>query len=86
MALQETARVVTSKSAKRAVVNTIILFAGASTLLFLASIGSALFFQNFVPDQVVSRPVYLQYGYGSSRPDRTRLTVRTSDPESIRMG
>lgn len=69
MAVQETARIVTSKSAKRAVVNSVILLAGASTLLFLASIGSALFFQNFVPDQVLSKPVYLQYGYGPPRPD-----------------
>jgi len=63
--IQEAARVLTSKPAKRAVVNTVLLTAASFVLLFLAAVASALFFQGFVPDQVLSRPVYLQYGYGA---------------------
>jgi seipin len=61
--LQETARLITSKPVQRAVVSTVLLFSGAGTLLGLAAIASALFFQNFLPHQVVTTPLYLQYGY-----------------------
>lgn len=60
--IQEAVRALTSKPAKRAVVNTVLLTAASFVLLFFAAIASALFFQSFVPDQVLSRPVYLQYG------------------------
>ncbi|KAF7538644.1 hypothetical protein G7Z17_g12597 [Cylindrodendrum hubeiense] len=62
--LQETARLVTSKPAQRLVVNTILLVSSAATLLGLAGIASALFFQNFLPHQVVTTPLHLQYGSG----------------------
>ena len=61
--LQETARVVTSKPVQRAVVNTVLLVSTAATLFCTASIASVLFFQNFLPHEVVTLPVHLQYGY-----------------------
>lgn len=48
---------------QRAVVNAILLASGIGTLLGLAAISSALFFQAYLPHQVVTAPVYLQYGY-----------------------
>lgn len=74
--MQEAARTLTSKPAKRAVVNAGILFFGAWMLLFFAAIGSVLFFQNFVPHQALSKPVYLQYGYG--HPARPPVAASTS--------
>ncbi|CAM1502048.1 Fc.00g040320.m01.CDS01 [Cosmosporella sp. VM-42] len=62
--LQEAARVATSKPVQRAVVNSVLLVSSAVSLFCLAGIASALFFQNFVPDQVVTIPVHLQYGAG----------------------
>ncbi|KAL6409642.1 hypothetical protein AUP68_06024 [Ilyonectria robusta] len=35
----------------------------AVTLLGIAGIASALFFQNFLPHEVVTTPLHLQYGY-----------------------
>jgi hypothetical protein len=52
----------TSKPVQRAVVNTALLTSSAVTLLGLASIASALFFQGFLPHQVATVPVHLQYG------------------------
>ena len=60
--IQQTARVVTSKPVQRAVVNTVLVVSSAVSLLCVAAIASALFFQNFVPDQVLTTPVHLQYG------------------------
>lgn len=60
--MQGAVRTITSRETKRAFVNAILLSAGAAALFFLATIASALFFQNFVPDKVLSVPVYLQYG------------------------
>ncbi|KAK2591662.1 hypothetical protein QQS21_010647 [Conoideocrella luteorostrata] len=62
--LEETARVITSKPAQRAAVNVALLGSSAVTLLGLASLATALFFQNFVPDQCITKPVYLQYQSG----------------------
>ncbi|KAJ4152707.1 hypothetical protein NW754_004505 [Fusarium falciforme] len=62
--LQETARIVTSKPVQRAFVNSVLLVSGAVILLCTAAIASALFFQNFLPHEVVTMPVHLQYGSG----------------------
>ncbi|KYK55153.1 tubulin-tyrosine ligase [Drechmeria coniospora] len=62
--IEEAVRVVTSKPVQRAVVNTALFGSGAATLLFLASVATGLFFQNFVPHQFVTTPVHLQYGLG----------------------
>ncbi|KAF4968027.1 hypothetical protein FSARC_4524 [Fusarium sarcochroum] len=62
--LQETARLVTSKPVQRAVVNTVLLVSSAVTLFCTAAIASTLFFQNFLPHEVVTLPVHLQYSSG----------------------
>lgn len=54
---------ITSKPAQRAAVNVVLLVSSAVTLFGLASLATALFFQNFVPDQFITTPVYLQYQY-----------------------
>lgn len=60
--LLETYRLATSKSTQRALLNTILLVSGAVTLLGLAAVATGLFFHNFVPRQVLTKLVYLQYG------------------------
>ncbi|KAG6015958.1 hypothetical protein E4U43_004422 [Claviceps pusilla] len=62
--LEETARMVSSKSAQRAAVNVVLLVSTAASLFALASLATALFFQNFVPDQFITTPVFLQYQSG----------------------
>jgi len=64
--IQQTARAVTSKPVQRAVVNTILVVTGAVSLFCIAGLATALFFQNYFPDQVLSAPVHLQYGYVSN--------------------
>jgi hypothetical protein len=41
----------------------VLLTSSAVTLFGLAALATALFFQNFVPDQFITTPVYLQYQY-----------------------
>ncbi|OAA79345.1 SH3 domain protein [Akanthomyces lecanii RCEF 1005] len=60
--LRDAIRTLTSKPMQRAVVNATLLASGIGTLLGLAAISSALFFQIYLPHQVVTAPVYLQYG------------------------
>lgn len=60
--LRDTASAITSRPVQRALINLTLLTLGALSLLATAAIASALFFQNFVPHQVTSLPVYLQYG------------------------
>ncbi|KAG6037659.1 hypothetical protein E4U41_004885 [Claviceps citrina] len=55
---------VTSKPAQRAAVNVALLVSSALSLLGLASLATALFFQNFVPDQFITTPIFLQYQSG----------------------
>ncbi|KAG5944327.1 hypothetical protein E4U60_006079 [Claviceps pazoutovae] len=62
--LEETARLMASKSARRAAVNVVLLVSSVATLLTLASMVTAMFFQNFVPDQFITTPVFLQYQSG----------------------
>ncbi|EQL04205.1 tubulin-tyrosine ligase [Ophiocordyceps sinensis CO18] len=57
-------RVATSKPVQRAAINTALLASGAISLFCLAAIATGLFFQNFVPDHLVTIPVHLQYGSG----------------------
>ncbi|KAF4441690.1 putative PEST phosphatase interacting protein [Fusarium austroafricanum] len=78
--LQETARVVTSKPVQRAVVNTVLLVSTAVTLFCTATIASVLFFQNFLPHEVVTLPIHLQYGFKHKLDDdpvgRTSLVLQ----------
>lgn len=55
-------RSVTSKGAQRMVVNLTLLAAGAISLLCLATIATGLFWHSYLPDQVITAPLYLQYG------------------------
>ncbi|KAG4258323.1 hypothetical protein FPRO04_02924 [Fusarium proliferatum] len=64
--LEDTARVITSKPVQRAVVNTVLLVSTAATLFCTAAIASLLFFQNFLPHEVVTLPLHLQYGSGTN--------------------
>jgi seipin len=61
--IQKTARAVTSKPVQRAVVSSVILILGALVLLGFSSVASVLFFKSFLPDEIVTTPVHLQYGY-----------------------
>lgn len=60
--LQETARAATSKSAQRAVVNTVLLICTGVLLFVLAVLSTALFYREYMPDLVATAPVHLQYG------------------------
>ncbi|KAM3515147.1 hypothetical protein MY11210_001265 [Beauveria gryllotalpidicola] len=64
--LRNAARTLTSKPMQRAVVNAMLLASGIGALLGIAAISSALFFQAYLPHQVVTAPVYLQYGSSSN--------------------
>ncbi|KAF3801688.1 Septation protein imp2 [Colletotrichum gloeosporioides] len=63
-ALSKASRAATSKTAQRALVNVTLLVGTSLLLLPLAATASLLFFRNYLPDQVVSAPVHLQYGSG----------------------
>ncbi|EOO03735.1 putative tubulin-tyrosine ligase protein [Phaeoacremonium minimum UCRPA7] len=54
---------VTSKKAQRTLVNTVLIVASSTILFGLAAIAYLLFYHNFLPDQVTTVPVHLQYGY-----------------------
>ena len=53
---------VTSKTAQRTLVNTILLVVASTILYGSAAFGYLLFYHNYLPDQVTSVPVHLQYG------------------------
>lgn len=56
-------RALTSKTAQRTLVTTV-LFSLVSVILFaVACVGYLAFYHNYLPNQVVSLPVHLQYGY-----------------------
>ncbi|KAL3290953.1 cell division control protein [Colletotrichum asianum] len=63
-ALSKASRAATSKTAQRTLVNVTLLVGTSLLLLPLAATASLLFFRNYLPDQVVSAPVHLQYGSG----------------------
>ncbi|EEU47301.1 uncharacterized protein NECHADRAFT_5671, partial [Fusarium vanettenii 77-13-4] len=74
-------RIVTSKPVQRAFVNSVLLVSGAVILFCTAAIASALFFQNFLPHEVVTMPVHLQYGYSQQEYDVSlSLTMPRSNP------
>ncbi|KAL2759498.1 hypothetical protein ACRALDRAFT_1007124, partial [Sodiomyces alcalophilus JCM 7366] len=57
-------RVATSKGTHRILIYISLLFAASIPLLLLATIATLSFYHNYLPDQVFSAPVYLQYGVG----------------------
>ncbi|CEJ91004.1 hypothetical protein VHEMI06749 [[Torrubiella] hemipterigena] len=66
--IKDAARAATSKPVQRAVVNSVLLAISAATLFGFASIATALFFQNYLPEKAVSSPLYLQYGITHDHP------------------
>ncbi|KLU86614.1 hypothetical protein MAPG_05626 [Magnaporthiopsis poae ATCC 64411] len=55
-------RAVTSKTAQRTVLKTIVLVTTSLVLLGLSAFAYLLFYQNYLPDQVSTIPLHLQYG------------------------
>ncbi|KAK3381594.1 putative adipose-regulatory protein-domain-containing protein [Podospora didyma] len=54
----------TSKTAQKSLLYTI-LFTSASAVLYgFAAVSYLVFYHNYLPDQITTVPVYLQYGYG----------------------
>ncbi|KAH8884670.1 hypothetical protein GQ53DRAFT_810735 [Thozetella sp. PMI_491] len=54
----------TSKSAQRTLLNTFLLVIASVILYGFAALAYLLFYHNYLPDQVTTIPVHLQYGYG----------------------
>ncbi|KAL8327748.1 hypothetical protein RB597_003867 [Gaeumannomyces tritici] len=55
-------RAVTSKTAQRTVLKTVVLVTTSLVLLGLSAFAYLLFYQNYLPDQVSTIPLHLQYG------------------------
>jgi hypothetical protein len=53
---------VTSKSAQKAYLNTILAIVTSFALLLTAAVAYIIFYFSYVPDRGLSRPVYLQFG------------------------
>ncbi|KAK1546038.1 hypothetical protein CPAR01_00005 [Colletotrichum paranaense] len=64
--LSKASRVATSKTAQRTIVNASLLVGTSLFLLPFAAIASILFFRDYLPEQVVTTPVHLQYGSGAN--------------------
>jgi hypothetical protein len=62
--LNQTYRAATSKTAQRTVLNTVLLTSASTFLYALAAIAYILFYNAYLPDQVTTLPIHLQYGYG----------------------
>lgn len=56
-------RALTSKTAQRTLVTTVLFSLVSAALFAVACVGYLAFYHNYLPDQVVSLPVHLQYGY-----------------------
>lgn len=55
--------VITSRPARRTLLNTILLATASTVLYVIAVVAYVLFYRNFLPDQVATVPLHLQYGY-----------------------
>src|SRR6266566_1166101 len=60
-------RVANSKVPWQALLHTTLLILGAIVLYSLAVIAYFVFYQKYLPDQVATVPVHLQYGYGEAK-------------------
>ncbi len=72
--------VVTSKAAQRTLLNTVLLVIASTILYGFAAVGYILFYHNYLPDQVTTVPVHLQYGLVLSR------HIWLFDPANERVG
>lgn len=59
--LQTATRLVTSRGIQRTAVNLTLLVTGSLCLLGLALLATGLFYENYLPDQVIETPLFLQY-------------------------
>lgn len=64
--LSKASRAATSKTAQRTLVNASLLVGTSLFLLPFAAIASVLFFRDYLPEQVVTTAVHLQYGSGAN--------------------
>lgn len=55
-------RALTSKTAQRTLLTTVLFALGSVVLFAVACVGYLAFYHNYLPDQVISLPVHLQYG------------------------
>lgn len=60
--MEKAYQAVTSKSTQRALINIGLLLGATIPLFFLAIVATSSFYHNYVPDQVIQAPIYLQYG------------------------
>ena len=60
--LAEAGRLVTSKAARRAALNASLLVGFLVGLFCAAGVASWVFYNNYLPDQIVTLPIHLQYG------------------------
>lgn len=60
--LHGAARLVTSRGIQRTALNLALLVTASLSLLGMALLATGLFFQNYLPDQVIETPLFLQYG------------------------
>lgn len=67
--MRGTYRVVTSKTAQRTLLNTFLITVTSAALYAASIVAFLLFYHNYLPDQVATVPVHLQYGY-VARSDR----------------
>lgn len=56
-------RLASSRSARKAYINTALFLATSATLFGLAIVAYALFYVNYIPKIGIEREVHLQYGY-----------------------
>lgn len=56
-------RAATIRTAKWTLLNTVLITVASAVLYGLAVFAYLLFFHNYLPDQVSSVPIHLQYGY-----------------------
>lgn len=62
--LRQTYRAATSKTAQRTLLNTVLLTFASTFLYALAAAAYIIFYNAYLPDQVTTLPIHLQYGYG----------------------
>jgi hypothetical protein len=60
----QTQRALTSRTAQRTLLRTILISTACTILYGLAAIAYVLFYNAYLPDQVTVLPIHLQYGYG----------------------
>ncbi|OIW25017.1 hypothetical protein CONLIGDRAFT_78232 [Coniochaeta ligniaria NRRL 30616] len=62
--LNQTYRTATSKTAQRTLLNTVLLTSASAILYAFAALAYIIFYNAYLPDQVTTLPIHLQYGYG----------------------